>query len=386
MAFLCLKFREFEGEVGALITTALERLSMPPQKVEVAIPSDPSLGDLSSAVALRLAKMLRRKPSEIAEDLARTIDAISERHFVSAVEAHKSGYVNFRLNWNKFAYEALKEILEASEPARLDAGKGMKVAIEHTNVNPNKALHVGHARNLVLGDSLARIMKKLGYAVEVLNYIDDSGAQVADVIVGFKFLGISDVAPKGVKFDVYCGDSVYIKVNQEYERDPALKEKQRFVLREIENGSGEIAEYTRKIVDRILHDQLLTCWRLGARYDLLNWESHVLQSGMWDTLFERMKRTGLAVYQTEGENRGCWVLNDKESGEEKVLVRSDGTAVYVAKDIPYAAWKIGLTPDPFAYDVYGVQEDGTELWTTTTGRGRRRHPKFGGADLAVSGY
>ena len=379
----CLKFREFETEAKNDIAAALERLSIPVPPIEVMIPNDPGRGEISSAVALRLAKSLGRKPSEIAEDLVRIINDERSKHLVMSVEAHESGYLNFRVNWDNFTAEALKE-LASDDLGKLDVGEGKKAIVEHTNVNPNKALHVGHARNLVLGDSLSRILEKIGYSIEVLNYIDDSGAQVADVIVGFKFLGIADVAPAGVKFDAYCGDSVYIRVNQEYEKNPDLKNKQRIVLQEIEKGVGEIAEYSRLIVDKILRDQLKTCWRLGARYDLLNWESHILRSGMWSRIFEQLKEKGLAKYETDGEYKGCWVLTNKETGEEKVLVRSDGTTVYVAKDIPYAAWKIGLIPDPFLYDVFEIQPDGSELWSTMTDTGREEHPDFGRADLAIA--
>jgi arginyl-tRNA synthetase len=145
-----------------------------------------------------------------------------------------------------------------------------------------------------------------------------------------------------------------------------------------------MSDFAHRVVLRILAAQLRTCWRLGASYDLLNWESHILKTGMWGRLFEELKRNGIAVYETEGENAGCWVIKDDEHREEKVLVRSDGTAVYVSKDIPYAAWKIGLIEDPFRYEVYSKQPGAGELWTTTTGPGVSDHPKFGGADLAIS--
>ena len=321
----------------------------------------------------------------IARELAETIDSSATWRLIGGVEAHDSGYVNFRTNWGLFASELLASMLKPEGGVLdLDApGARKRVAIEHTNVNPNKALHIGHARNLVLGDSLVRTMKRLGHEVQTLNYIDDSGAQVADVIVGLKFLHLSDKAPEGVKFDAYCGDVVYTKVNQVYERDPSLKEKQRLVLKEIEKGSGEISEYAEKIVSQILAAQLQTCWRLGARYDLLNWESHILKTGMWREVFEELKSKGIAVLETEGENAGCWVVKDKELGDDKVLVRSDGTVVYVAKDIPYAAWKIGLVGDQFSYRVYGTQPDGSTLWSTTAnksaGRKRGRPPTRGSA-------
>jgi arginyl-tRNA synthetase len=226
-------------------------------------------------------------------------------------------------------------------------------------------------------------MRYLGEKVQVLNYIDDSGAQVADIIVGFKFLGLPVEAPQGVKYDIYCGDSVYAKVNQEYSKNPSLKNNQSLVLKEIEKGDGEIADYTRSIVKRILAAQLSTCWRLGATYDLLNWESQLVHSGMWEHIFETLKKVGYVKFADQGENKGCWVIPDPESGEEKVVVRSDGTVVYVAKDIPYAAWKIGLVEDPFGYEVFAIDQPGGTLYSTTLD-GKRKNVHFGGSDLAVS--
>jgi arginyl-tRNA synthetase len=387
-----LKFREFEAEVRDALHAAAKARGYKLADVELLRPPNPELGDISSPVGLRLARETHKAPGIIAKELAETIDATAIWRLIGGVEAHDSGYVNFRTNWGLFAYELLESILRPEGGVlQLDApGASKRVAIEHTNVNPNKALHIGHARNLVLGDSLVRTMKRLGHEVQTLNYIDDSGAQVADVIVGLKFLHISDKAPDGVKFDAYCGDVVYTKVNQVYERDPSLKEKQRLVLKEIEKGSGEISEYAEKIVSQILAAQLQTCWRLGARYDLLNWESHILRTGMWKEVFEELKSKGIAVLETEGANAGCWVVKDKELGDDKVLVRSDGTIVYVAKDIPYAAWKIGLVRDRFSYRVYGTQPDGSALWSTTEAvsagpeAGAPAHPRFGGADLAIS--
>ena len=387
-----MKFREFEAEVREALLAAAKLKGYDLAEVELLRPPNPDLGDLSSPVGLRLAKSTHKAPGLIAKELAEAVDSGTNWHLIGGVEAHASGYVNFRTNWGVFASELLTSILKpASGVISMDApGPKKRIAIEHTNVNPNKALHIGHARNLVLGDSLVRTMKRLGHDVQTLNYIDDSGAQVADVIVGLKFLHLSDKAPEGVKFDAYCGDVVYTKVNQVYERDPSLKEKQRFVLKEIEKGTGEISEYAEKIVSQILAAQLQTCWRLGARYDLLNWESHILRTGMWKEVFEELKSKGIAVLETEGVNAGCWVVKDKELGEDKVLVRSDGTVVYVAKDIPYAAWKIGLVGDQFSYIEYGTQPDGSTLWSTTATRSAGpdasapAHPRFGGADLAIS--
>jgi arginyl-tRNA synthetase len=380
-----LKFKEFEGEVEGLIADAVQALGLPEVELEVGPPANPAYGDLSSPVAIRLATPLKKKPGDVALQIA---DQIMRRRasyrYVKSVAAHPSGYLNFELDFPRFAFDSLVEATASETLGSSKLGADRKVAIEHTNVNPNKALHVGHARNLVLGDSLVRVMRHLGYSVQALNYIDDSGAQVADIIVGLKYLGLGDSAPPGMKFDAYCGDSVYVKVNREYERDPSLKARQSEVLREIEKGEGAVAEFTQGIVRRILDDQLKTCWRLGASYDLLNWESHLVHSGIWAKLFEQMKAKGLAKYETEGENSGCWVTLDPDTGEEKVLVRSDGTTVYVAKDIPYAAWKVGLVEDPFGYELYSEkQPTNGPLWTTSRD-GTPHHPSFGSADLAVS--
>ena len=379
-----MKFLEFEGDVERIIKEACTSLGYGEVEAEVALPPNPSYGDLSSAVPIRVAKERSEKPADVAVRLAsKAAEFLKDSRYVGSVTPHRGGYLNFSIKYPRFFLDSITAIVSENDFGSKEK-TGKTFAIEHTNVNPNKALHVGHARNLVLGDSLVRVMRYLGNEVQALNYIDDSGAQVADVIVGFRFLGIPDVPPAGVKFDVYCGDSVYTKVNQEYTTDPELKEKQSFVLKEIEKGEGELADYTGGIVRKILAGQLATCWRLGARYDLLNWESQLVHSGMWERIFETMKKEGLVKFETQGENKGCWVIPDSETGEQKVVVRSDGTVVYVAKDIPYAAWKMGLIDDPFGYEVYqDAQPGGGILYSTTLG-GSKSGARFGGADVAVS--
>ena len=377
-----MKFREFEEEVEEVISQSCRDAGYRDIEIEVTLPPSDAYGDLASAVPIRIAKQTAGKPADIAVALAsKAMEHAKKTRYVGGVSPHRSGYVNFSLNKPRFVSESIEEISHGGLGA--EEGGGERIAIEHTNVNPNKALHIGHARNLVLGDSLVRVMRYLGHKVQALNYVDDSGAQVADIIVGFKFLGLPDVAPAGVKYDIYCGDNIYTRVNQEYAKNPQLKEKQSLVLKEIESGTGEIAEYTRTIVMRILQAQLSTCWRLGASYDLLNWESQLVHSKMWERIFEELKKIGYVKFQDQGDNKGCWVIPDPETGEEKVVVRSDGTVVYVAKDIPYAAWKIGLVGDPFGYEVFSSEQPGEVLYTTTLG-GKKASVHFGGAQLAIS--
>jgi len=377
-----LKFREFEEEVEEIVAESCRASGFKDALVEVSVPPNDSYGDLASAVPIRLALQSGKKPGDLAISLAsKALELSKKSKYVGPVSPHLGGYLNFTINRARFIEDSVNGIKSGDLGA--ERKRGERIAIEHTNVNPNKALHIGHARNLVLGDSLVRVMRYLGHDVQALNYIDDSGAQVADIIVGFKFLGLQEEPPTGVKYDVYCGDSVYTKVNREYAANPSLKEKQSFVLKEIESGSGEIAEYTRKIVRRILGAQLSTCWRLGASYDLLNWESQIVHSKMWERLFESLKKTGYVKYQDQGENKGCWVIPDPETGEEKVVVRSDGTTVYVAKDIPYAAWKIGLVDDPFGYEVFAKDQPGRILYSTNL-TGKKSDLRFGAAQMAVS--
>jgi len=377
-----LKFLEFQDEVRGAIQSACNRLGYPDVEVDISLPPNDDYGDIASSVPIRIAKKTSQSPSDVAIRLgAELTNLLKDSRFVGEVSPHRGGYINFRIRYPRFFLESIEAVAKGD----LGRGKeGKKLAVEHTSVNPNKGLHIGTARNLILGDSLARVLSYLGNEVQVLNYIDDSGAQVADVIVGFLHLGMSREAPPGIKYDVYCGDNVYTKVTAEYLRNPALKEKQALVLKEIEKGKGEIAELTAQVVRKILDAQLETCWRLGASYDLLNWESQLVHSGLWDVIFERLKQQGKVKYVTEGENTGCWVIPDPVTGEEKVLVRSDGTAVYVAKDIPYAAWKVGLVNDPFGYDVLPEsQPDGKQLFTTVLGS-RGRGPHFGPWDMVVT--
>ncbi|HXW37406.1 MAG TPA: arginine--tRNA ligase [Nitrososphaerales archaeon] len=380
-----MKFIEFENEAKTLVQAAISACGYPETDVDVSIPPNPSFGELSSSVAMRLAKPAGEKPSDVARKLV--VKALQLRHdekYVKSLDAHPSGYINFQIDLARFAFDTLQECSDSSFRAQAMVGEGKRALVEHTSVNPSKAMHIGHARNLVLGDSLVRVLRRCGYDVRALNYIDDSGAQVADVIVGFRYLDIPDQPPAGVKYDNYCGDQVYVKVTKLYETQPELKKKQSIVLREIEEGRGELAEYASGVVQRILSSQLITCWRLGASYDLLNWESQIVKSGMWNEVFGEMKKSGITSFETEGENKGCWVISEPDTGQQKVLVRSDGTAVYVAKDIPYAAWKIGLVGDPFGYERrQDSQPDGRTLFSTTLG-GTRDHESFAGADLAIT--
>ena len=332
-------------------------------------PSRSGFGDITCNVAFLLAKSLRKTPKEIAQEFADVYDT-SKNKELAKVEAHQSGYLNFFLDINQFNKAVLLES-QKENYGSINIGKNSKLIVEHTSVNPNKALHIGHLRNVAIGDAVSRILSKVNYDVKVLNYVDDSGLQVADLIVGFKFGGFSESPPAGEKFANYCGDTVYVKTTGKYENDKELESRRRVILKELEDPTSETAKFGKTITRKILSDQLDTVWNLGASYDCLNFESDILYSKLWEKVFESMKSEKLTRLEDEGDNAGCWIL-PIENEDDKILVRSNGVATYVAKDIPYAAWKLGILDDPFDYAKYTTQQNDRILYETTLDTGYRQ--------------
>ncbi len=391
---LQLTFRHLIDEIRQLLLTSLTNLGYSQEDFNISEPPRKEFGDLTCNVAFLLSKKIKKKPFDIANEIIREeINPYIERKkvsgsmsFILSVDSHPSGYINFKANIVNLASHTLNAVLENSNYGFFNIGHCQKIIIEHTSINPNKALHVGHLRNLIIGDMLYRILKATNYETRVLNYIDDSGLQVADIVVGFKFAGLP-LYPKdkSIKFDQYCGDEIYVKVNEMYKDDHNLEEKRRLVLKEIEQGTSEIAKFALEISVRVLRDQLKTCWRMKAHYDLLNFESHIVLSGLWSRSFELLKESCIATLQTQGKNKNCWVIM-QDNEEEKVIVRSDGTVTYIAKDIPYAAWKLGLVKDPFFYYKFADQWDGSILWATTLDPnvGNNEHPFFNSGERVIT--
>jgi len=376
-------------EVRELVSSALTSAGYPVIEFDVSEPPQHAFGDLSCNVAFLLSKHLKKPPTKIATELAEAIRPRLQGSYILSADP-AGGYINFRANYARLSQATLSHVLSNPENYGYpNSGQDMHIVIEHTSINPNKALHVGHMRNVIIGDTLYRIMRATNHRTTVLNYIDDSGVQIADIVVGFKFAGFPVAPPtKNQKFDHYCGDEVYVKINEIYEKDPQVAEKRKLVLKEIEEGKSEIARFAMDITLRVLQEQLKTCWRMKAHYDLLNFETHIVGSKLWSKAFELLKSNGIAKYETEGKNKGCWVIEGKEKEEEdKVLVRSDGTATYIAKDIPYAAWKLGLVEDPFYYQEYTKQWDGSTLYATTLADGSNSKSigkKFNGGQRVIT--
>ena len=368
-------FKSIIDEIQSNLAKVLNELSINDVTFTVE-PAKSGFGDVSSNVSFLLAKRLDKTAPEIAEMLSEKYANYSST-LVLKSEAHPSGYLNFFANWDKLNQLILSEshLLEFGD---VDIGKNSTIIVEHTSVNPNKALHIGHVRNIIIGDSISRILAKAKYKVNVLNYVDDSGLQVADVIVGFKHLGFSQDPPDGKKFDHYCGDDVYVKTTEKYESDPSLEEIRKTVLKELEDENSETAKFADIITRKVLANQLETCWNLSVSYDCLNFESQIIRSGLWSKIFEKLKEMKLIEFENEGDNAGCWVIRG-EGEEDKVIVRSNGTATYVAKDIPYAAWKLGLVEDPFHYEKYEkTQYNSRVLWQTSLNEDDSKSQNFTG--------
>ena len=322
----------------------------------------PGFGDITCNVSFLLSKQLKKSPQEISNEISKlyTFDNIPQ---IKNVESHPSGYLNFNIDYTQFSNLVISSSLQENYGS-LDIGHNEKIVVEHTSVNPNKALHVGHIRNVILGDIVSKILRKGNFNVKILNYVDDSGLQVADIIIGFIELGFSQEPPGNEKFDHYCGDTVYVKTTEKYETDKKLEEKRHEILKQIEDSSSDISKMAQTITRKVLNEQLKTVWNLGVFYDCLNFESQIIHSKLWEKIFEKLKSENQIKYEEAGDNAGCWVI-PAEGEDDKILVRSNGVATYIAKDIPYAAWKLGLVEDPFSYKIHSTQKNDQTLYETT---------------------
>ena len=367
-------------------------------------PPEIKFGEYALPLAFELARKLRKAPRKIAEEVVRALGAIDG---FAGFEVAGAGYINARLNRG-----AAVEAVAASGEIET-SGKHLHSLVEHTSINPNKAAHVGHLRNAILGDTFVRLLRAARQQVDVQNYIDNTGVQVADIVVGLmqlEGLSLSEVqalmaklAQKGERIDYYCWD-LYARVSQWYEANEAETQARKKVrldtLHEIERGSNEAAAIGELISTAVLRRHLETMLRLGIEYDLLPRESEILHLKFWDLAFEQLKAKGVLYFETEGKNKGCWVMTrgtgrmggpTREDSDEldeselpngpdedaKVIVRSNGTVTYVGKDIAYHLWKFGLLGRDFAYRRFFRYSD-HECWISAES-GEADHPHFGGA-------
>jgi len=325
--------------------------------VTIEQPRQSDFGEIAIPAAFQLAKQLRQAPKKIAAELVAEIGSIPG---VASLEVAGNGYINIRLDRGAYGGALLRGEVDAPE-----AGGG-KIIVEHTNINPNKAAHIGHLRNATLGDTFVRMLRAGGKQVEVQNYIDNTGVQVADVVVGFHYLEKKTPADvrallddAAVRFDYYCWD-LYARTSSYYKDNAEALKWRSATLHAIEAGEGEVAELAHLVADAIVKAHLKTMLRLDVEYDVLPRESEILHLKFWASAFELLKERKAIYFEIEGKNSGCWVMPGL-SEEGKVIVRSDGTVTYVGKDIAYQLWKFGLLGKDFYYQPFQTYADGRVL-------------------------
>ncbi len=374
-------------------------------RIVVDQPPNVGLGEYALPLSFELAKKLRMAPRQIAQEIVAGLGSVPG---FAKFEVAGAGYINAKVD----RADAAKLLLSESSTGRKQpSGSGEKILVEHTSINPNKAAHIGHLRNSILGDTFVRLLRASGAHVDIQNYIDNTGVQVADVVVGFLYLekkSESDVQklienPGQRPFDYYSWD-LYARVSQWYEEDKEHTKLRLQTLHDIERGGTEAARMGKLISNAIIRRHLETMQRLDIVYDFLPQESEILHLHFWDLAFEQMKQKGVLYFETEGKNKGCWVMKragtkasasqtdeqppaaegsdapEAKTGPDedaKVIVRSNNTVTYVGKDIAYHLWKFGLLGKDFGYCRFYRYPDGHEVWISAES-GEPDHPHFGG--------
>ena len=370
------------------------------EKIVIEQPPKVEFGEFALPLAFELAKRLRKAPRKIAEEIVTGIGPVEG---FEKFEVASAGYINARVSRAVLAVALAKDEAPSAE---ISSGK---ILVEHSSINPNKAAHIGHVRNAVLGDTMARILRHAGNSVQVQNYIDNTGVQVADVVIGF--LDMEQLSPitvmnaaKEPRFDYYCWD-LYAKATHFFEEDKARAAGLRArTLKAIEENRGEESEVAQVVADTIVGLHLKTMARLGIAYDLLARESEILYLKFWDTAFELLKKSGAIQFVESGKMAGCWILpwnepgkdakeakeikeetqsDDEENIQDKIIVRSNGTVTYVGKDIAYQLWKFGLLGKDFNYRKWPGTPAGETVWATTGFEGDPAAPHFAEPAFAV---
>jgi len=384
-------YHHLEQRLAQGVRECLEKLHPGVALPTVVIDQPPKveLGDFAIPI-FPFAKPLRSAPLKIAEAIRSQIGSIEG---IAAMQLAPPGYLNVKIDR---AWMAAALAADTKAPADTPAGK---ILVEHSSINPNKAAHIGHLRNAILGDTFVRLLRFAGRQVDVQNYIDNTGVQVADVVVGFTQLEKKSRAEiealiRQPRFDYYCWD-LYARVSQWYEAAPQNKQARLQTLHAIEDASSETAALADLISTAVLRRHLETMDRLDIEYDFLPRESEILHLHFWDAAFTKLKQSGVLTFEDEGKNKGCWIMRRAGTGkdvatpgngaseedkiteeDQKVIVRSNGTVGYVGKDIAYHMWKFGLLGRDFGYRRFYRYPNQHECWISATD-GEKDHPHFG---------
>jgi len=365
-------FHLLEKRIAEAFAAKIDALYGVNGPVQTEQPKQASFGEIAVPAAFQLARQLKKAPKAIAAELSNAVGTIEG---VAGIEIAGNGYMNVRLDRGAYGSSLLSK---REAPGTSAAAE--KTIIEHTNINPNKAAHIGHLRNAILGDTFVRMLRATGRNVEVQNYIDNTGVQVADVVVAFEHLEKKTPADvrtliETSRFDYLCWD-LYARMSGYYAEHSEALEWRKATLHAIESGQGATSELAHLVSDAIVRAHLATMYRLNIEYDVLPRESEILHLKFWAQAFELLKERKAIYFETEGKNKGCWVMpssafreasEDKDDAEDsKVIVRSNGTVTYVGKDIAYQLWKFGLLGKDFYYRQWHTYPDGHKVWASTS--------------------
>jgi len=399
-------YLQFQKRLAERVRAFLrEKYQLDLPTIVVEQPPSTQFGEYALPLSFELAKKLRKAPRKIAQEI---VSGLGEVSGFEKLEVAGAGYINAHVNRGELAaalraggrFVGRRRVLDSAFQYPMGtSGHEVtpevfgKILVEHTSINPNKAAHIGHLRNAILGDTFVRLLRAHGRSVDVQNYIDNTGVQVADVIVGFVHLEkksraeIERLIASDPRFDYTCWD-LYARVTHWYEQDKVNLKVRLDTLHAIEQGGNEQAAIADQISTTVLRRHLETMQRLDIEYDFLPRESEILHLHFWDLAFQQMKEKGVLYLETEGKNQGCWVMErgglDKRKAEtpeeaeqnQKVIVRSNGTVTYVGKDIAYHLWKFGLLGRDFGYRRFYRYPDGRECWISAE-QGEPDHPHFG---------
>jgi arginyl-tRNA synthetase len=369
---------KFKANLKEKIRHLLEyKYALDESMLEIGYTPQAKMGDFALTFPFQLAKKLNRQPRELALEICAHLSDLDD---IEKIEVAGPGYINLFVNKRSFF---LRQIDSLGKPSL--KGEEKKIIIEHTNINPNKAAHIGHLRNAVLGDTLGRCLKYKGENVEIQDYIDDRGIQVVDVTFGFMDMEkktLKDIQNLRGKFDYYCWD-LYTRVSSYLEEHPEAQARKSEILKKIEQGKAPEAEIANHISRRILRAHLTTMKRINVSYDILPCESSILGLDFWEKAFSLLREKKSIFFVEEGLNKGCWVMRlEDEEEREKIIVRSDGTVTYVGKDIAYQLWKFGLLKKDFFYVPF-EEDNGKTIWITTAVH-QFSAPEFGKGTLVYN--
>ena len=390
---------QIQESISSSLKAALETMGVVGPEISFESPPDPSLGDISTPLCMGLARTLKKNPKQIAAEVKSQLDAM-EIPMIAKVDVAGAGYLNFYLNWEQFMALVHEQIASQGEQyGCLTIGTGKKVVVEHTSVNPNKPIHLGTARCAVLGDITGRVLKMAGYDVEIENYVDDLGRQVAVMLHGYEQFKDEVERNPGDKDDFFLG-LVYVKGEDDINNNPDGKEVVRELLHKMEDPSTEENKNAKALVDKALRGQLDTMWNMNIFYDLLIWERHIIASGLFAQAIELMqKKSPENCYKiTEGPDKDCIVLDMSSFGDKyaqdkkpyKIIVRSNGVSTYTGKDIAFHMWKFGEASGYFKYEPWITQPNGQVLYTSEIASPAEKKKKkgqereFGKADRVIN--